>query len=118
MRVEKNRTGMAKGWYAGPWDSNLTVSVGGSRIGKDEPHFHRLMTEIYLIASGTATMRVEERTVLLEPGDVLIVEPGEAHTWLSASSDHFHFCIQTPGLVGDAARSDKVPVDRSRLGLE
>jgi hypothetical protein len=28
-----------------------------------------------------------------------------------------HFVIQTPGLQGEAAQADKVPVLRSRLGL-
>jgi hypothetical protein len=49
--------------------------------------------------------------------DVIVVEPGEAHTFLSSSPDHFHFVIQTPGLMGEAARVDKVLVPRSRLGL-
>jgi mannose-6-phosphate isomerase-like protein (cupin superfamily) len=75
------------------------------------------MTEIYLIARGRAEIRIEQATILLQANDLILVEPGEAHTFLSSSPDHFHFLIQTPGLQSKAAQADKVPVLRSRLGL-
>ncbi len=62
-------------------------------------------------------MRVETETIHLSEGQVIAIEPGEAHTFLSSSSDHFHFVIHTPGLEGDEARADKVAVPRSHLGL-
>ena len=117
MRVVKSDPVAAKGWYFGPWDSDSLISVGYANAGIDEPHRHRAMTEIYLMTRGTAVIRVEQHTVTLEPGDVIVVQPGEAHTFLSASPDHFHFVIQSPGLQGDAARADKVLVPRSHLGI-
>jgi mannose-6-phosphate isomerase-like protein (cupin superfamily) len=117
MRIERADPELAKGWYCGPWDSSLTVSVGYANEGVDEPHLHRRMTEIYFIGRGTAAVRVERETVVLEQDQVLVVEPGEAHTFLSSSPDHFHYVIQTPGLQGEQARADKVPVSRARLGL-
>jgi mannose-6-phosphate isomerase-like protein (cupin superfamily) len=117
MRVEKADHSIAKGWYLGPWDSDLDISLGFANAGVDEPHLHQRMTEIYFMACGTAEMRVEGETVVLDEGEVIVVEPGEAHTFLSSSPDHFHFVIQVPGLVGEEARADKVLVPRSRLGL-
>lgn len=117
MRIETADPEIAKGWYWGPWNADLDISVGFANAGVDEPHLHRRMTEIYMIARGTAEMRVETETVVLSAGQVIAVEPGEAHTFLSSSPDHFHFVIQVPGLQGEAARTDKVPVPRSRLGL-
>jgi mannose-6-phosphate isomerase-like protein (cupin superfamily) len=108
----------AKGWLCGPWDSDLDISLGYANQGVDEPHVHQQMTEIYFFARGTATMRVEGETIALEQDTVIVIEPGEAHTFLSSSPDHFHFVIQTPGLTGERAQADKVPVSRSRLGLE
>jgi mannose-6-phosphate isomerase-like protein (cupin superfamily) len=108
---------MAKGWYWGPWNSNLGVSVGFANQGVDEPHFHRRMAEIYLIACGTSQMRVEAETIELSQGHVILVEPGEAHTFLSCSPDYFHFVLGSPGLEGEEALLDKVLVPRSRLGL-
>ena len=117
MRVATADLCAAKGWYWGPWNSNLGISVGFADTGVDEPHLHRRMTEIYLMARGTAEMRVETETVFLSEGQVIAIEPGEAHTFLSSSPDHLHFVIHTPGLEGDEARADKVAVPRARLGL-
>lgn len=117
MRIETTDPAIAKGWYWGPWNASLAISVGFANTGVDEPHLHREMTEIYLIARGTAEMRIENETIRLSAGQAIAVEPGEAHTFLSSSPDHFHFVIQTPGLQGEQARTDKVPVPRSRLGL-
>ena len=113
MRIEKADFTANKGWYAGPWNSDLTIAVGYANEGVDEPHVHRRVTEVYLIARGTAEMRVEQETIILHAGDMLIVEPGEAHTFLTSSPDYFHFVAHVPGLPG----KDKVHVDRSRLGL-
>ena len=118
MRIEQADLGVVKGWYLGPWDSDLTISVGFANEGVDEPHLHRRMTEIYCIARGTAEIRIDLQTVVLAQNDVLIVEPGEAHTVLSSSPDHFHFAIQVPGLQGEEAKADKVLVSRAQLGLE
>jgi mannose-6-phosphate isomerase-like protein (cupin superfamily) len=117
VRIERTGPYITKGWYWGPWYSNLDISVGFANKGVDEPHFHRRMTEIYLIACGTAEMRVETESINLSQGQVIVVEPGEAHTFLSCSPDHFHFVLQVPGLEGEEARFDKVLVPRSRLGL-
>ncbi len=117
MRIEKANPDIPKGWYTGPWDSNLNISIGYANEGVDEPHLHRQMTEIYFMARGTVEMRVESDTVVLVEDDVIVIEPGEAHTFLSSSADHFHFVIQTPGLTGEDARADKVLLPRSRLGL-
>jgi mannose-6-phosphate isomerase-like protein (cupin superfamily) len=116
MRLEHAQLD-AKGWLAGPWDGPLEVSVGYANEGVDEPHVHSRVTEIYLVANGTASLRIDETTIALRAGDVVIVEPGEAHTFLESSPDYRHFVVQTPGLSGGAARDEKRGVPRSRLGL-
>jgi mannose-6-phosphate isomerase-like protein (cupin superfamily) len=117
MRLERGVGASAKGWYAGPWNSSLAISVGYATTGIDEPHLHTHISEIYLIARGTAQIRIEQATITLVPGDMLVVEPGEAHTFLSSSPDYYHFVIHTPGVAGEIARTEKVPVTRARLGL-
>jgi len=107
-----------KGWYTGPWDSTLEISVGYANAGVDEPHVHQRITEIYLVARGESEVRVEKQTVHLGAGDMLVIEPGEAHTFLSSSIGYLHFVIHTPGLAGAEARAEKTAVSRSRLGLE
>jgi mannose-6-phosphate isomerase-like protein (cupin superfamily) len=110
MRLERVDPNIAKGWYAGPWNSNLPVSIGYANTGIDEPHLHQQITEIYLVARGTAVLRVENQTVALSAGDLILIDPGEAHTFLSSSPDYFHFVLHTPGLAGEAAHADKILV--------
>lgn len=118
MRLDTADRAQAKGWYCGPWNSALGISLGYANTGVDEPHLHRRMTEIYFMARGTAVMRVESETIELVQDQILVVEPGEAHTFLSSSPDHFHFVIQVPGLQGEEAAADKVLLPCSRSGLD
>ena len=118
MRLETADKAQEKGWYCGPWDSDLGISLGYANKGVDEPHMHRQMTEIYFMARGTAVIRVESETIELVQGQMLVVEPGEVHTFLASSPDHFHFVIQVPGLQGKEAAADKVLLPRSKPGLD
>lgn len=117
IRIERANTSVAKGWYVGPWNSDLAVSVGYANEGVNEAHAHTRITEIYLVARGTSVIRVEEESITLAAGDMIIVEPGEAHTFLSSSPDYFHFVIHVPGLAGEEARSEKQMLPLARLGL-
>ena len=116
MRRERI-TGERKGWLAGPWDSALDISIGFANGGVDEPHVHSRITEVYLVARGSASIRVERETIELQEGDVLIVEAREAHTFLATTDDYLHFVVHTPGLAGDEARREKQLGPRARLRL-
>lgn len=117
MRIERAERSLAKGWYAGPWNSDLPVPVGYANAGIDEPHVHQELFEIYLVVRGTSVLRVEQESVELREGDVMIVEPGEAHTFLGNSDDYYHFVLQLPRQGQSFQAGDKTSVERSRLGL-
>ena len=117
MRIERASSAGSKGWYLGPWDSELAVSIGYANAGIDEPHVHSKITEIYLVTRGVSRLRVELETVQLEAGDIVVIQAGEAHTFVESSADYFHFVLHTPGLAGDQARAEKQLVTRARLGL-
>jgi len=110
VRHHRVPLGVPKGWLADPWESNLPVSVGYAAEGIDEPHVHPTLTEVYLVARGTSQLRFGTETVELVAGCVVIVEPGEAHTFLASSPDYLHFVLH----LGDDIR--KLAVDRSQLG--
>lgn len=112
MRLERSNPSLPKGWYIGRWNSDLEFAVGYANEGINEPHVHARVTEIYLVARGSAELRIEQQTLVLQAGDMLVVEPGEAHTFLASSPDYFHFVLQSPGIPGDKAQ-----VTRGRLGL-
>jgi mannose-6-phosphate isomerase-like protein (cupin superfamily) len=94
-----------KGWFAGPWNSDVPVAVGFSDVAIDEPHVHDEMFEVYLVARGSSTVVVAGREVALAAGDALFVEPGEAHTFTSSSADYLHFVVQAPFVSGDKRRA-------------
>jgi mannose-6-phosphate isomerase-like protein (cupin superfamily) len=117
VRLETASSTAAKGWLAGPWESSLPVSIGFANEAIDDPHVHARVTEIFLVAHGTATARVDQETIDIRAGQLLIVEPGERHTMLKASDDLRLFVVQSPGLAGDEATEERSRVPRSELGL-
>ena len=116
MRVEKEDPNAGKGWY-----------VSGETFGCTEPWATPARSSTSLICTGaqlrsiwslaaTLMRRVEHETVRPELGDVLVVEPGAAHSMLASSPDYFHFVVHLPGLPAEEARADNVMVLRERLG--
>lgn len=117
MHIQRAEYTKEKGWYLGPWNSRIDIAIGYAHCGIDEPHLHTALHEVYLVAQGRSTVRVEQQILELKAGDVLILEPGEAHTFLSSSNDYFHFVIHMPPTGGEVSRAEKRPVARARLGL-
>jgi quercetin dioxygenase-like cupin family protein len=91
----------SKGWFIGPWDSDLPIPVGFANAGVNEKHVHQKMYEVYLIANGHSTAVVNGKSIKLKTGDMLIVEPGEVHTFINNSRNYFHFVLNTPFIKGD-----------------
>lgn len=89
----------------------MPIAIGYASTGIDEPHVHAQATEIYIVARGTSEIRVEQETITLHAGDMIIVEPGETHTFLSNSPDYFHIVLHAPALG-----NDKHLVTRAQLG--
>jgi mannose-6-phosphate isomerase-like protein (cupin superfamily) len=104
VKIGSSNDATGKGWFAGPWNSAISVAVGFADLGVDDPHTHEATHEVYLVARGTSTALVNGVEVDLVLGDMLIVEPGEAHTFTSSSSDDLHFVVQAP-FVADGKRS-------------
>ena len=90
-----------KGWFFGPWNSDVPIPIGYANEGIDLLHYHEHMYEVYLIAQGTSTMLVDGKSVDLKQGDVIALEPNEQHTFTESSPDYFHFVIHTPFVKGD-----------------
>jgi mannose-6-phosphate isomerase-like protein (cupin superfamily) len=90
-----------KGWFVGPWNSPVPVAVGWADRGVDLPHHHDEMCEVYLVARGRSVALVVGKELSLTAGDMLVVEPGEDHTFLSSSEDYLHFVVQAPFVKGD-----------------
>lgn len=101
MIHRKPQTDNPKGWFVGPWNSAVPIPVGYANEGINERHHHAEMFEIYLVAKGTSIAVIAGAEVHLQSGDMLVVEPGEGHTFIQSSDDYLHFVIQTPFIKGD-----------------
>lgn len=87
-------------------------SVGYANVGINEPHYHAQMFEIYLVAQGTSTAVVNQQPNQLQASDMLVVEPGETHTFSQSSEDYFHFVIQTPFVPDDKTHDNGKKTER------
>ena len=90
-----------KGWFVGPWNSKVPVPIGYANAGVNEKHYHGRMHEVYLVAQGRSTAIVDGEEIELRAGEILVVEPGEIHTFIDSTEDYLHFVIQTPFVAGD-----------------
>jgi mannose-6-phosphate isomerase-like protein (cupin superfamily) len=90
----------AKGWYLELAHPALPA-IGFANQGIDEPHYHRELWEVYLVARGASTIVVDDTPIALGPGDVIAVEPGEVHTFAESTPDYFHFVLHCPPIKGD-----------------
>ena len=91
----------AKGWFFGPWNSDVPIPIGFANEGIDLMHYHEKMYEVYLVAQGKSTMLIDGREVDLKQGDAIALEPNEVHTFIKSSDDYFHFVVHTPFVKGD-----------------
>jgi len=90
----------AKGWYSQLARPALPA-IGFANQGINELHYHCQLYEVYLVVRGSSTIVVNDTPIALHAGDVIVVEPGEVHTFVESSPDYFHFVLHCPPLTGD-----------------
>lgn len=97
---------MVKGWFVGDFEPSVArstaceVAVKSHAAGDyEEIHHHRISTEVTVVVSG----RVRIMGKILEAGDIMLLEPGEA-TDFSALTDAVCAVVKLP-----SARDDKYP---------
>jgi mannose-6-phosphate isomerase-like protein (cupin superfamily) len=67
------------------WEPKIVAELNGQHVklakiaGEFVWHHHPDEDELFLVLSGRLTMEFRDRTVVLEPGDVLIVPRGVEH---------------------------------------
>lgn len=75
----------------------VTIPAGA----KSSPHIHRELQEVF-VALTTLTMQIDEKILQLEPGDIVLVEPGESHCFsASEMADSVVLAIKFPNLKED-----------------
>jgi quercetin dioxygenase-like cupin family protein len=94
---------MVKGWFVGDFAPTALktdvceVAVKHYHAGDFEAlHHHKIGTEVTLIVSGRVRMQDQE----WGPGDIIVLEPGEATTF-EALTDVVNVVVKTPSAKGD-----------------
>ena len=94
---------MVKGWFVGNFDPTLIrtndveVAVKEYKQGEyEERHYHKLSTEITVIASG----RVRMNGVEYVKGDIVVIEPNQA-TDFEVLEDTITTVVKYPGANND-----------------
>lgn len=102
---------MVKGWFVGNFSPTLyptqhcEVGIKTYKAGdREELHHHKVATEITVIVSGSVRMLGKE----WGPGDILVIEPGEA-TAFEALSDCVNVVVKLPGALNDKYMGEPTP---------
>jgi mannose-6-phosphate isomerase-like protein (cupin superfamily) len=77
-------------------------------IISSQPHKHLKTTNYYTVISGTLELHVENKTIILKPGDSYTVEPGKIH-WAKSDNECWAEIYSEPGWT----KEDHIPVDNS-----
>lgn len=92
-----------RGWFAGAFDGAAfktdlfeAAYQFNARGERTECHYHKIATEINLIATG----RAHFNGIIFEAGDIFILEPGEICSG-EYLEDTITVCIKTPGALND-----------------
>jgi len=56
------------------------VNVSHLRIDNSRYHYHRHMTELYYVLSGSGTITLDGETHPVQAGDLVLIRPGVRHT--------------------------------------
>jgi quercetin dioxygenase-like cupin family protein len=78
------------------------------------PHVHPIQTERFEVREGRMRFRVGLRTVIAEPGDVVEVEPGVAHSFANAGDEEAKLRVEVrPALQMEEMFAEVIGMARS-----
>jgi len=76
------------------------------RVTEGGAHFHRAYDEVYYVLSGKGSLRMADRTHVLEPGTAAVIPAGVVHSLRADPGDVLEFLIfGVPGMPMDDERA-------------
>jgi len=79
-------------WGGGhPFDLQLRRVPPGAAVGP--LHAHTVQWELFVVLGGTATVRIDNETHPVQPGDAFLQPPGTAHQILNTGPEDFLFYV-------------------------
>ncbi len=90
------------GWHFVERDDLSIIAEKMPPNTSEDMHYHRKARQFFYILSGQATMQFSDGSLLLNTGDGVEIEPGEAHQMCNCSDMEIEFLtISMPKSHGD-----------------
>lgn len=84
--------------------------IHSMRIGDSTKHFHKATTEYYYVTEGHGEMELDDETVTITKGDLIVVPPGVRHTSRPLPGEELQILlIVVPSFTADGAPPAHVP---------
>jgi len=77
------------------------------RISDSHKHVHRRTTEYYYVTEGVGEIELDDQTIPIAKGDMIVVPPGVAHTARATTDDELHVLIIVVPPADDGAANDQ-----------
>jgi quercetin dioxygenase-like cupin family protein len=101
--IKNSLSEMTRGWFVGAFSPSVLFTRDVEVAVKyykaqdvEQPHFHKVATEITVVLSGTVVMNGQRFVT----GDIVTVVPGEV-VYFSALEDSSTVVVKIPGVDGD-----------------
>ena len=76
-----------------PWSPRIVAELNGQHVklaklrGEFVWHHHELEDELFLVVRGRLTMELRDRTLTLDPGELVVIPRGVEHRPVAAEGD-------------------------------
>jgi mannose-6-phosphate isomerase-like protein (cupin superfamily) len=87
------------------------VRVHYLRIGDSKRHVHRKTTEYYYVTEGVGEIELDDDTVPIAKGDLIVVPPGVWHTSRPLPGEELHVLLVVVPPTGGDGKPDHVTPD-------
>ena len=81
------------GWHLVERDDLSVIAEKMPPNMAEDMHYHNKSRQFFYILSGQATMRFADREVVLDSGNGIEIEPGEAHQMNNCSDSEIEFIV-------------------------
>jgi quercetin dioxygenase-like cupin family protein len=109
FRAKDSRTMVREGYLAS-YVADVNLAEDADSLGfivvriasgtSTSPHLHEKLSEIF-VALSPLSMTLNEEYVELEYGDVIVAEPGEAHSFKATGNEGVLLAVKVPNLSDD-----------------
>lgn len=96
-----------EGWHLREGGFPIQLGIKSGATPFSGPHLHRTMAEYFYLLEGELRLRVGNEEIAMAKGDLVVVEPGETHEVLHATSDARILLLMPPEVPGDKEEQER-----------